>query len=136
MLFQCGEVVALETALLAYGGLITFLKVFRSCEFWNDYINVALWAQNSAPVIRGLWSPPVKKKTARQRRKRSLPCRKTLPDVTLLWVFLLLAGNPLGAPSRAGKLAQGHRFGYLRMPVAISVQGSLLFSKHLLSGTL
>lgn len=23
-------------------GLITFLKVFKSCEFWNDYMNVAL----------------------------------------------------------------------------------------------
>lgn len=32
-------------------GLITFLKVFRSCEFWNDYINVALWTQSSARVI-------------------------------------------------------------------------------------
>jgi hypothetical protein len=43
-------------------GLITFLKVLRSCEFWNDYINVALWAQSTERVILHLLSQALEEK--------------------------------------------------------------------------
>lgn len=59
-------------------GLITFLKVFRSCEFWNDYIKVAVWGQGPTRVIPGLRRRASYKTPAKQRRKCSLWFRKTL----------------------------------------------------------
>lgn len=59
-------------------GLITFLKVFRGCEFWNDYINVALWGQSSAGVIPCLWSWAREEKTQPNKGENaSPPFRKT-----------------------------------------------------------
>lgn len=41
-------------------GLITFLKVFRSCEFWKDYINVASKEKpaNKGENAAGGWQRP------------------------------------------------------------------------------
>lgn len=52
-------------------GLITFLKVFRSCEFWNDYINVALWALSAARVIPCLLSCEEKHSKTKEKMQ---PC--------------------------------------------------------------
>lgn len=60
-------------------GLITFLKVFRGREFWNDYRNVASWGQSSAGVTPcvGSWARE-ETNTAKRRRKCSPWSRKTL----------------------------------------------------------
>lgn len=120
-------------------GLITFLKVFRSCEFWNDYINVALWGQGPAWVIPRFQSRASEKNPA--NKGENAAC-----GLESLRGCRIAAAKPLGNLSAffwvsdrnswtcLRGVGAADTFGYWRMPLAM-LRASLS-SKRVISGSL
>lgn len=85
-------------------GLITFLKVFRSCEFWNDYINVALWGQGPAWVIPRFQSRASEKNPANKGENAAcgLESLRGCRIVAAGWeTSRHFSGSQIGTPGRA-----------------------------------